>query len=95
MAVLIAPFAAAAEGLDGKWLTDEGKGHVLFQPCGAKMCGKIVWLREPAKDGKPLVDALNQNEKLRTRPIIGLKLTELAPDGNGGWRGVIYNPGRA
>src|SRR5271166_1234854 len=92
-AALIVPFAAHAADLKGKWLTDAGKGHVLFQPCGAKMCGKIVWLREPKdKDGKPLVDALNKNESLRTRPILGMKLTELEADGNGGWKGSIYNP---
>jgi uncharacterized protein (DUF2147 family) len=91
--IVMAPFAAGAAELKGKWLTDEGKGHVLFESCGPKMCGKIVWLKEPNDEsGKPLVDALNENKSLRNRPIIGMRLTELEADGNGGWQGVIYNP---
>jgi uncharacterized protein (DUF2147 family) len=91
--IVMAPFAAGAAELKGKWLTDEGKGHVLFESCGPKMCGKIVWLKEPNDEkGKPHVDALNENKSLRSRLIMGLKLTELESDGNGGWKGVIYNP---
>lgn len=91
--IFLAPLAASAEGLKGKWLTEEGKGHVVFEECGSRLCGKIVWLRQPKDDaGKPLVDALNQDKTLRGRPIIGIKLTELVSDGNGGWKGTIYNP---
>jgi uncharacterized protein (DUF2147 family) len=87
------PFAANALELKGKWLTEEGKGHVLFESCGNKLCGRIVWLKQPNDDaGKPLVDELNKNATLRKRPIIGLSLTELEPDGSGGWKGTIYNP---
>jgi uncharacterized protein (DUF2147 family) len=84
---------AQAADLKGTWLTEEGKAHVVFEPCRPKLCGKIIWLKE-ANDaaGKPLVDALNENQSLRTRPIIGLQLTELETDGNGGWKGQIYNP---
>jgi uncharacterized protein (DUF2147 family) len=89
----LAPFAAQAADLKGIWLTEEGKARVSFEPCSSKFCGKIIWLKEPNDEtGKPLVDALNQNKSLRTRPIIGLQLTELASDGNGGWKGRIYNP---
>src|SRR5258706_2057564 len=85
--IALVPFAAlAASGLKGKWLTDEGKGHVVFEDCGPKICGKIVWLKEPNDAaGKPLVDALNEETSLRGRPIIGLKHTALYSDGNGGW----------
>ncbi len=91
--IALAPFTAVAEGLKGKWLTEEGKGHVVFESCGSKLCGKIVWLKEPDDAaGKPLADALNEDQSLRGRPIIGLNLTELDSDGNGGWKGTIYNP---
>jgi uncharacterized protein (DUF2147 family) len=91
--IALVPFTAVAKGLEGKWLTEEGKGHVVFESCGSKLCGKIVWLKEPNDAaGKPHVDALNEDQSLRTRPVIGLKLTELAADGNGGWKGTIYNP---
>lgn len=92
-AVALIPCFAIAEDLKGKWLTEDGKGHVLFEECGAKLCGKIVWLRDPRDDsGKPLVDALNEDESLRNRPILGLKLTELEQSGPSLWQGTIYNP---
>ncbi|MGO9546844.1 MAG: DUF2147 domain-containing protein [Rhodomicrobium sp.] len=93
LAIVLAPFAAYSADLRGKWLTDEGKGHVLFEQCGPKLCGKIVWLKEPNDpSGMPQVDALNEDQSLRTRPVLGIRLTELESDGNGGWKGVIYNP---
>ncbi len=89
----VAPLTALANDLQGKWLTDEGKGHVVFENCGSKLCGKIVWLKEPNDSaGKPHVDALNEEESLRTRPIVGLNISELVSDGDGGWEGTIYNP---
>jgi uncharacterized protein (DUF2147 family) len=91
--IALAPFTAVADGLKGKWLTEEGKGQVVFADCGPKLCGRIVWLKEPNDAaGNPHVDALNENQSLRSRPIVGLKLTELTSDGNGGWKGTIYNP---
>jgi uncharacterized protein (DUF2147 family) len=87
------PCATLADGIKGKWLTDEGKGYVLFEDCGPKLCGKIVWLKEPNDaSGKPLVDALNEDKSMRTRSIMGLKLAELSSDGGGGWKGAMYNP---
>jgi|SRR5208337_3513549 len=93
LVIVLAPFASHAAELRGKWLTEEGKGHVLFEGCGSKLCGKIVWLKEPNDTaGKPQADALNEDKSLRTRPVLGLTLTELESDGNGAWKGVIYNP---
>ncbi len=93
LVIALAPVAAQASDLKGKWLTEEGKGHVLFEDCGSKLCGKIVWLKDPNDEaGRPLADGLNEDRSLRTRPIIGLKLTELESDGDGGWKGYIYNP---
>jgi uncharacterized protein (DUF2147 family) len=93
LAVALSPCFAIAEGLQGKWLTEDGKGHVLFEECGSKLCGKIVWLKNPRDaSGKPLVDGLNQNKSLRGRQILGLKLTELEPNGRSRWKGTIYNP---
>jgi len=86
-------FAAEAADIKGKWLTEEGKANVVMESCGASVCGKIVWLKDPNDpSGKPLVDALNQDESMRTRPIIGLKLTEVTPGGDNVWKGKIYNP---
>ena len=79
----------------GKWLTDGGKSHVKIDACGDKLCGEIVWLKEPNNDdGSAKVDVNNENETLRSHPIIGLKLlSNFSGKGPGKWEGgKIYNP---
>lgn len=91
--IALAPIPANAGDIKGTWLTDEGKARVLMEPCGSNVCGKIIWLKEPNdSSGKPLVDGRNENKSLRTRPIMGLQLAQFASNGNGGWKGDIYNP---
>ena len=86
-------FGEEGDAILGQWMTKEETSAVEIYKCDDKYCGKIVWLKEPNDEkGKPLVDGLNENKGLRNRPIMGLKLTELESDGNGGWKGVIYNP---
>ncbi len=90
----LAPAVALAADIKGKWLTEEGKGQVVFEKCGAKICGRIVWLRNPLDDktGKAQLDVLNKDPNLRTRPVLGLRIGEIDSDGSGGWRGLLYNP---
>jgi uncharacterized protein (DUF2147 family) len=77
----------------GTWLTQNGDAHIRVAKCGASMCGTIVWLRDPidAQTGKPQVDDKNSNPALRNRKIIGIRIFAMAPDGNGGYAGSIYN----
>lgn len=80
----------------GTWLTAGGKSHVRIAPCGDKLCGRIVWLAEPNNDqGQPKRDAENEDESLRSRPILGLPLLTGFPQQpeDGVWDdGEIYNP---
>lgn len=79
----------------GVWYDDTGKGAVEIYPCADKLCGRIVWLKEPVgKDGQPLNDGYNPNPSMRSRTICGLQiLGNLArqSDGtlDGGW---VYDP---
>ncbi len=80
----------------GVWYDDTGKGAVQIEICGGnKLCGRIVWLREPLNaQGEPLTDKNNPKAENRDRPICGLPiLGQLAavPEGgyDGGW---IYDP---
>jgi uncharacterized protein (DUF2147 family) len=97
--VLAAPGAAAQAAVLGTWATEGGKSHVEITPCepdAAKLCGVIVWLKEPLDDaGAPKRDRNNPDAALRERPILGLPL--LAGFAAGGepdvWEGGrIYNP---
>ena len=87
--------AAPAGDIATTWLTHDGQGVVEIAPCGAKLCGRIVWLKTPADDkGTALTDQNNPSQKLRKRPICGLAvLSGLSPDKSGGWDGgKIYDP---
>ena len=62
--------------------------------CGAGICGKIVWLRDPldSATGKPQRDDKNQNAKLANRPVMGIGLfSGMKGSGSNKWSGRIYN----
>lgn len=55
--------------------------------------GKIVWLKEPTRDGKPKVDTQNPEKSLQSRPIIGLALIQDFKYSDNKWKnGKIYDP---
>ncbi len=81
--------------VEGTWLSEDGGSHILIKPCGEKMCGEVVWLKEPLdKNGNAKVDIRNKDESLRDQPIIGLFLIwDMSAAGDGKWKnGKIYNP---
>ena len=87
---------AWSEGVVGTWVTDGDKSHVEIAPCGLKLCGIIVWLKEPLDDdGKLKHDANNPHKILRDRSIVGLPLLAnfvASTEGNVWEDGTIYNP---
>ena len=85
----------------GPWQTDGESSSVEIFRCGEKLCGKIVWLKNPnyvsSSDGPvgmPKVDRKNPDPALRNRPIIGLQVIEgLTATGNNRWEhGTCYDP---
>jgi uncharacterized protein (DUF2147 family) len=87
---------AASPGKEfGTWFDDSGDGAIKIEPCGDKLCGKIVWLKEPLNDkGEPLHDAHNPDTSLRKRTICGIPLLGgLARQEDGTWdAGWVYDP---
>jgi len=58
----------------GTWVDTAKESKVELYLCADKLCGKVVWLKEPNdKNGKPLTDLLNQSTALKQRPILGMK----------------------
>ncbi|MBL8771177.1 MAG: DUF2147 domain-containing protein [Phenylobacterium sp.] len=90
---LAATPAFAADPVEGEWMNPSGSGKVRLAPCaGGRLCGNIVWLRNPA-DAKA-TDRANPDPNLRTRPIMGLLMMwGFKPAGPGKWTGGrIYDP---
>ena len=86
--------AAMAGDPSGTWVMSNGKVTVKVSKCSAKLCARIVGLKEALdKSGHPKVDKLNPNPALRNRRLIGLTLvSNMAPAGDNNWKGSIYNP---
>jgi uncharacterized protein (DUF2147 family) len=90
-----------ADHIIGYYLTvDDETGNAqsqiqIFKATNGKYYGKIVWLAEPAQNGKIKVDEKNPDKTLRNRPIIGLQLLKgfSFDEKTGEWNdGTIYNP---
>ena len=90
--LFIAGSAQAAVPVSGRWFTDNKDSIIEIGQCGAAVCGKIVKIIAPTKDGKPAVDSNNPNPALRSRPILGLTLLSGFKDDGSSWRGQIYDP---
>lgn len=94
-------FGAGPDDVLGSWKTDGGDSRLELFRCGEKVCGKIIWLKEPnyidSKDGpvgKTKVDRKNPVPALRKRPILGLQVMKglTAKDGNRWGNGTCYDP---
>ncbi len=85
----------ASSPMLGVWYDDTGGGAVEIGPCGDRLCGRIVWLKDPTdKTGKPITDGYNPKTNQRNRPVCGLQVIgDLKPQPNGSWDdGWIYDP---
>lgn len=78
----------------GVWTNEDGKARFEIYKCGDKLCGKIVSLKEPNRNGKPKVDMNNEDKKLKNRPLMGMQFMEgFEYDGDNKWDdGTIYDP---
>jgi uncharacterized protein (DUF2147 family) len=90
--------AAPPDAILGSWLTDDGASKVEVSAGKADdgssvYGGKVVWLKEPLRDGQPLRDTHNVDVALRERPILGLQILSGFKAAQGGWSGgTVYSP---
>lgn len=95
LALVPAVGQGAARDYTGIWYDDTGRGAVEIAPCGPSLCGRIVWLKEPADGaGRPVRDALNPDPARRGRSVCGLEVIgNVKQKRNGTWdEGWIYDP---
>jgi uncharacterized protein (DUF2147 family) len=86
---------AQKDKIEGRWFNAEGDAKVeIYKGTDNKFYGKIVWLKDPDRDGKPKTDINNPKEALRNRPIIGLAILKgFVKDGEKTYGdGTIYDP---
>jgi uncharacterized protein (DUF2147 family) len=83
------------ERILGTWLTAGGESKVDIYRCDSvTFCGKIIWLRDPLKEGKPVTDDKNPEDSLKSRPVLGLQILRgFTYAGDRLWSGgKIYDP---
>lgn len=85
--------AQSENAILGVWFNTEKTAQVEIYKRGATFYGKIVWLKDPNPGGKPAVDKVNPDPKLKTRTLMGLNLLEGLRFDDGIWDdGTIYDP---
>jgi uncharacterized protein (DUF2147 family) len=78
--------AGAAEGPEGRWLTQTRDGVIEIAACQQALCGRLVGLAEPqGPDGAPSAAASGT-------PMCNFPLLHVVPDGRGRWTGRITDP---
>ena len=92
-----APLKAAAEKdkIEGLWYNAEQTAKVqIYRAVEGKFWGKIVWLKEPVRNGKPRTDDKNPKESIRSRPLMNLPilLHFVREDDDTYSKGEIYDP---
>lgn len=66
---------AQKDKIEGLWYNEEKTSKIqIYKAVDGKYWGKIVWLKEPMKNGKPKVDENNPKEKWRNTPLINLPI---------------------
>jgi uncharacterized protein (DUF2147 family) len=93
--------AAGPDGILGIWRTEREESKVEIARCGAKICGTIVWLKNPTYSdsregpaGTPLIDRKNPDPALRSRPVLGMRILDgfTAMDETTWGNGTCYDP---
>ncbi len=78
------------------WYNQEKDAKLEVYQVGNSFEAKIIWLKEPNENGKPKVDKNNPDEKLRSRPALGMVilrgLVKSKDEPNYYDNGKVYDP---
>ncbi len=93
---LAAPVSAQKDQICKVWYNQEKTSRVEVYQKGNRFEAKIIWLSEPNENGKPKLDKENPDDKLKTRPVIGMvflhDLYKTKDDPNYYDGGKVYDP---
>jgi len=86
---------AQTDQIERVWYDGDKKGKIqIYKAVDGKFYGKIIWLKEPDRDGKPKTDIHNPDDARHNDPVMGLLvLKKFNKDGDKGYEnGTIYDP---
>lgn len=80
--------------IESYWFNDVKDAKIqIYKASDGKFYGRIVWLKEPLKNGKPKVDEKNPNKKIQQQQLVGLVILKgFKKDGDSYTDGTIYDP---
>ena len=77
----------------GTWYNTEKSAQIEIVKIGSEFQGKILKFENAADYSTPPLDSKNENEKLRTKPIVGLTILNGLKYSGGNWKdGKIHDP---
>jgi uncharacterized protein (DUF2147 family) len=84
----------AQSKIEGFWFNDNKEAKIqIYKSNDGKFYGKIVWLKQPLKNGKPKTDEKNTEKTLQSQPLLGLVILKgFHEDNNSYTEGTIYDP---
>ena len=86
---------AQADPIERLWYNEEKTAKIqVYKATDGRFYGKIVWLKEPLRDGKPKIDINNSDKSRRNDPIMGLLILREFKKGSDKHYedGTIYDP---
>lgn len=86
---------AQTDPIEHTWYNEEKSAKIqVYKGSDGKFYGKITWLKEPNRNGKPKLDINNSDKARRNDPLIGLVvLKDFKKDGAQDYEdGTVYDP---
>jgi uncharacterized protein (DUF2147 family) len=86
---------AQSDKIEGLWFNDIKDAKIqIYKARDGKFYGKIIWLKEPTKQGKPKLDDKNPKKDMQNQTIVGLLILKgFQKDGDNYYTdGTIYDP---
>jgi uncharacterized protein (DUF2147 family) len=86
--------SAQSDKIEGVWFNDKKDAKIqIYKARDGKFYGKIIWLKDPLKNGKPKTDEKNPKDKMKTQPLVELVILRgFEVDGDTYEDGTIYDP---
>ena len=85
---------AQSDKIEGVWFNDTKEAKIqIYKGNDGNFYGKIIWLKEPLRNGKLKVDEKNADKQMQKLPIVNLVILKgLKKSGEQYIDGSIYDP---